>query len=532
MVERQFRPNIRLLLVNTLSCNLPLTDFQYYRPETVSSVAILYSFNVATELSTNGVLSFDRPLPGLIERAESIREAAIFALHSQYDYVREGLVAYTCVTESDSSAYALLSRSSISIQNDFKLSAFQTKTLHLFTFDRMRQSGSENLNSFQIALAQSDNATMLTLIYEKTQSKGPMTGIASPTMYYTLPNDLLSTQSNVGQPGKWMFRVDHLLGPCPAGREHGPLCDKDCSAGRYGFSCASECHCKAGFPCDTATGFCVGGCEAGWTGLNCDQDIDECATGVVRCQANSECINSMGGYECRCRKGYSDDGKQCSRNIIFLVIICIIKEGAVERCLSRFGRSCSTNGSCEEYPDGPRCVCDHGYRGDGFLCTPQNYLHSSIEDITRYHEHEKNEDDEHTDVDDYPFVMTSWQVPLWTTQRPTSHQSNPILKIASTNKPLINVEKKGQIENQEEPANATTLLFLIGPAVLCVIWVILVIVVIAVCCKNKNGERTRNTPTKQFGGIWKPPSRTTASVISAPSNITHYGSRIRPFDAY
>ncbi|KIH54535.1 calcium binding EGF domain protein, partial [Ancylostoma duodenale] len=48
-------------------------------------------------LSSNGVLSFDRPLPGLIERAESLREAAIFALHVQYDYVREGLVAYTYI---------------------------------------------------------------------------------------------------------------------------------------------------------------------------------------------------------------------------------------------------------------------------------------------------------------------------------------------------------------------------------------------------------------------------------------------------
>ncbi|PIO63556.1 calcium binding EGF domain protein [Teladorsagia circumcincta] len=178
-------------------------------------------------LSSNGVLSFDRPLPGIIERAETLREAAIFALHVQYDYAREGLVAYTYINESDTSAYSLLSRSSTGVQNNFRLRNFQTKTLHLFTFDRMRQAGSENLNSFQIVLAQSNEATMLTLIYEKTQSKGPMTGIASPTSsFHLLPNDMLSSHSNVGQPGKWMYRIDNGISTCPAGTEHPPLCDK------------------------------------------------------------------------------------------------------------------------------------------------------------------------------------------------------------------------------------------------------------------------------------------------------------------
>ncbi|PIO57180.1 Nidogen-like protein, partial [Teladorsagia circumcincta] len=128
------------------------------------------------------------------------------------------------------------------------------------------------LNSFQIVLAQSNEATMLTLIYEKTQSKGPMTGIASPTSpFHLLPNDMLSSHSNVGQPGKWMYRIDNGISTCPAGTEHPPLCDKDCPPGRYGFSCQGSCHCAAGFPCDTATGVCANGCAAGWTGLNCDQ---------------------------------------------------------------------------------------------------------------------------------------------------------------------------------------------------------------------------------------------------------------------
>ncbi|VDM76976.1 unnamed protein product [Strongylus vulgaris] len=348
-------------------------------------------------LSSNGILSFDRPLPGLIERAESLRESAIFALHVQYDYVREGLVAYTYINESDSSAYSLLSRSSIGVQNNFRLPNFRTKTLHLFTFDRMRQAGSENLNSFQIVLAQSDEATMLTLIYEKTQSKGPMTGIASPTAFLPLPNDMLSSHSNVGQPGKWMFRIDDGIGACPAGRQGPPLCDKDCPPGHYGFSCQRSCNCAAGFPCDTSSGVCANGCAAGWAGPNCDQDIDECSSGMVLCGENAECHNTVGGYECRCRKGYSGNGKECSQ---------------VERCYSRFGRSCSSDGSCEEGADGPRCICARGFRGDGFTCTRLSHIHSSVEDITHLLKNDENLNESTSpDVGEHPFVMTSWQGP-------------------------------------------------------------------------------------------------------------------------
>ncbi|VDO48745.1 unnamed protein product [Haemonchus placei] len=414
-------------------------------------------------LSSNGVLSFDRPLPGLIERAESLHEAAVFALHVQYDYAREGLVAYTYINESDMSAYSLLSRSSIGVQNNFRLTNFRTKTLHLFTFDRMRQAGSENFES-HLKPTQSDEATMLTLIYEKTQSKGPMTGIASPkSPFFLLPNDLLSTNSNVGQPGKWMYRIDDGITTCPAGAEHPPMCDKDCPPGRYGFSCQSSCHCALGFPCDPATGVCANGCAPGWTGLNCDQDVDECATGMIQCAPNAECVNSVGGYQCTCRKGYSGDGKQCT---------------LVERCYARYGRSCSTSGSCEEFPDGPRCVCARGYRGDGFLCTAQTPIHSSVEDITSLMKNERQRSD-NTDIDvgDHPFVMKDWQTSARTSPRPmTTTRGRPGLQPCEEGFILIVALEQSVI----------SVLFLIGPAVLCAIWVILVIVVIAVCCRNKH----------------------------------------------
>lgn len=51
-------------------------------------------------------------------------------------------------------------------------------------------------------------------------------GIASPATFHELPNEMLSSHSNVGQPGKWMFRIDDVIGACPAGAQGPPLCDK------------------------------------------------------------------------------------------------------------------------------------------------------------------------------------------------------------------------------------------------------------------------------------------------------------------
>ncbi|KAK5966995.1 hypothetical protein GCK32_016453 [Trichostrongylus colubriformis] len=229
---------------------------------------------------------------------------------------------------------------------------------------------------------------------------------------------------------------------------------------------------------------------------------------MVLCGANAECNNTKGGYECRCKKGYAGDGIQCS---------------PVERCYSRFGRSCSSSGSCEEYPDGPRCVCARGYRGDGFTCTAQTPIHSSVEDITTLLRTEQTHENTGADVGDHPFVMTDWHTPIRTSPRPMNTRARLAPQPSSTAKPA---EKTTKLGAQEDMAEATTLLFLIGPAVLCAIWVILVIVVIAVCCRNKHSQRTGTA--KQ--GIWGPPIR---GSLSAPSNASQqFPSRIRPFESY
>ena len=43
------------------------------------------------------------------------------------------------------------------------------------------------------------------------------------------------------------------------------------------------------------------------------EDINECKRGTHSCGANSYCVNTVGGYRCRCAKGYEfvHNGRVC-----------------------------------------------------------------------------------------------------------------------------------------------------------------------------------------------------------------------------
>ena len=50
-------------------------------------------------------------------------------------------------------------------------------------------------------------------------------------------------------------------------------------------------------------------CPEGWTGKNCNKDIDECNIGPNPCKHGGACINNIPGFECRCLVAYT--GKFC-----------------------------------------------------------------------------------------------------------------------------------------------------------------------------------------------------------------------------
>lgn len=82
----------------------------------------------------------------------------------------------------------------------------------------------------------------------------------------------------------------------------------ECSNPYYGKDCASQCVCNGLGTCDNVKG-CI--CNKGWTGTNCNNDVDECTTTLDACPGGQICINTIGSYTCNCPSGYSKVNGTC-----------------------------------------------------------------------------------------------------------------------------------------------------------------------------------------------------------------------------
>ena len=75
-----------------------------------------------------------------------------------------------------------------------------------------------------------------------------------------------------------------------------------CSLTTWGPNCTNVCDCGENVrACDRVTGCTV--CQSGWTGSNCNSDINECLIGTAHCQATAVCVNIPGTYLCLCGDG-------------------------------------------------------------------------------------------------------------------------------------------------------------------------------------------------------------------------------------
>ena len=53
-------------------------------------------------------------------------------------------------------------------------------------------------------------------------------------------------------------------------------------------------------------------------------DADECASPETNsCDSGSLCTNTEGSYVCRCLRGYDGDGRNCTGNFCFSVVLCL-----------------------------------------------------------------------------------------------------------------------------------------------------------------------------------------------------------------
>lgn len=62
--------------------------------------------------------------------------------------------------------------------------------------------------------------------------------------------------------------------------------------------------------------------------FNC-AEINECQTDRHGCHANADCINTLGSYHCRCKKGYEGNGTVCTRKHLYLQYMYIEEESTI-----------------------------------------------------------------------------------------------------------------------------------------------------------------------------------------------------------
>ncbi|XP_052696969.1 uncharacterized protein LOC128175386 isoform X6 [Crassostrea angulata] len=118
-----------------------------------------------------------------------------------------------------------------------------------------------------------------------------------------------------------------------------------CVAPYYGEGCSRMCQCGAGMDrCDPIRG-CV--CMPGWTGTNCNQDIDECSANRSICGTDKICHNTQGSFQCECRQGYQKVQDDCRD---------------INECENAGLHNCSSlTSECKNRDGGFSCQCRTGY---------------------------------------------------------------------------------------------------------------------------------------------------------------------------
>jgi len=116
-----------------------------------------------------------------------------------------------------------------------------------------------------------------------------------------------------------------------------------------------ECDCISGFARD-ANGIC--------------RDVDECASQLDNCDVLSVCTNLIGSFDCECIAGYEGDGRTNGSGCV-----------DTDECDNHVDE-CDDIASCTNTPGGYYCTCPVGFSGDGVIsstgCDDVNECESGI----------------------------------------------------------------------------------------------------------------------------------------------------------
>ncbi|CAH1230750.1 FBN1 [Branchiostoma lanceolatum] len=208
-----------------------------------------------------------------------------------------------------------------------------------------------------------------------TQTRGPVWGDA-------VVETVAGVTGVLGAPAQLHVAIREPI------QEHGKIIAVSASCG--GSSCtgdASETNpCNRYCPHGSPNGPICNCAGTGYNGTCCDNDIDECSTGVHNCHQHATCNNTVGSYRCECNSGYAGNGRTCTALCLGSTTcphggICSSPNhctscdsgyespdcGNINECAMDTD-NCHANASCTDTDGSFTCTCSDGYTGSGLHC--------------------------------------------------------------------------------------------------------------------------------------------------------------------
>ncbi|XP_077390200.1 uncharacterized protein sned1 isoform X5 [Festucalex cinctus] len=370
-------PLLLLLPPGGAEAAVPLEDFYPFGPEqgdaqTVAQddggsglvdISVAFPFfgdrHTGLYVNNNGLVSFLREVSQFTPVAFPIAgdRRVVAPFWADVDNRRAGRVFYRQSREPD-----ILHRAATDIKMyfsdfpDFNATWVLVSTWHQVTF--YGGSSTTPVNTFQAVLVTDGELSFTIFQYSNitwttgrhASSGGDANGLGGIAAqagfnagdgkrYFNIPGSRtqdvanVETTTNVGFPGRWVFRIDHAnvevggcnnsASVCPHLRPclNGGRCIDDCITGNPSFTCS---------------------CLSGFTGRRCQINVDECAS--FPCQNGGTCQDHINSFSCQCPPGYT--GSLC--------------ETDVDEC--RDG-PCLNGALCVQTSDNFTCVCPPGYTG-------------------------------------------------------------------------------------------------------------------------------------------------------------------------